>query len=157
MPTKKASSDINNAESPRNETTRLSALATGFRLRTTAPAKITVSTAKIQNRKGDIFQATDEHGSNTDVNRNPKIRDYPCQSVAPTFFRSIWTSRALLRRTLCHPERSEGSLERKQRKLDIASFGRSLAFARDDHDYFFSFHLRTTPCITPPISRSLSL
>src|SRR6266480_4289607 len=80
MPTKNASRDLNSADNPRNETTRLSALATGFRLRTTAPPKITVSTAKTQNRKGDIFQATDEHGSNTDVNRNPKIRiirDYP--------------------------------------------------------------------------------
>jgi hypothetical protein len=46
---------------------------------------------------------------------------------------------------------------RKQRKLDVASFARFLAFARDDRDYFFSFHLRTTPCITPPISRSFSL
>src|SRR5678815_1963781 len=74
MPTKNASSDMNSADNPRNETTRLRALATGFRLMTTATPKITVSTAKIQNRKGDIFQATDEHGSNTDVNRNPKIR-----------------------------------------------------------------------------------
>src|ERR1043166_1677823 len=72
MPTKNASSDMNSADKPRNETTRLSALATGFRLSTTAAPKITVSTAKIQNRKWDIFQATDEHGSNTDVNRNPK-------------------------------------------------------------------------------------
>src|SRR4029453_11489046 len=98
MPTKNASSDMNRADNPRNETTRLSALATGFRLRTTAAPKITVSTAKIQNRKGDIFQATDEHGSNTDVNRNPKIRDYPCQSVAPTFFRSILVPRRALHR-----------------------------------------------------------
>src|SRR5882724_1992909 len=67
MPTKNASRDMNSADNPRNETTRLSALATGFRLSTTAAPKITVSTAKIQNRKGDIFQATDEHGSNTDV------------------------------------------------------------------------------------------
>src|SRR5215216_84055 len=85
MPIKNASSDMNNADNPRNETTRLSALATGFRLRTTAPPKITVSTAKIQNRKGDISQFTDEHGSNTDVNRNPKTRAYMCQSVAPIF------------------------------------------------------------------------
>src|SRR4026209_1266064 len=100
MPTKNASRDMNNADKPRKETTRLRALATGFRLRTTATPKITVSTAKIQNRKGDIFQATDEHGSNTDVNRNPKIRGYPCQSVAPTFFRSISIPRrASLRRS----------------------------------------------------------
>ena len=36
-------------------------------------------------------------------------------------------------------------------------FLRSLAFARDDRDYFLSFHFNTTPCITPPISRSFSL
>src|SRR6476646_6928624 len=54
MPTKNASRDMNSADNPRNETTRLSALATGFRLSTTAAPKVTVSTAKIQNRKGDI-------------------------------------------------------------------------------------------------------
>src|SRR5215831_1548527 len=54
MPTKNASRDMNKADKPRNETTRLSALATGFRLRTTAAPKTTVSTAKIQNKKGDI-------------------------------------------------------------------------------------------------------
>ena len=31
-------------------------------------------------------------------------------------------------------------------KLDVASFVRSLAFDRDDRDYFFSFHFSTTPC-----------
>ena len=36
-------------------------------------------------------------------------------------------------------------------------FVRSLAFAGMDRAYFFSFHFNTTPCITPPISRSLSL
>lgn len=45
----------------------------------------------------------------------------------------------------------------KKRKLNVACFVRSLAFARDDRGYFFSFHLSTTPCITPPISRSFSL
>src|ERR1044071_4017339 len=70
MPTKNASSDMNSADNPRNETTRLSALATGFRLRMTAAAKTTVNTAKIQNRNGDIFQATNENGSNTDLREN---------------------------------------------------------------------------------------
>src|SRR6476620_630933 len=59
MPTKNASRDMHNADNPRNETTRLSALATGFRLRTTAAPKITVSTAKIQNRNGDIRLISD--------------------------------------------------------------------------------------------------
>src|SRR6266481_1322241 len=54
MPTKNASRDMNSADNPRNETTRLSALTTGFRLTTTAAPKITVSTAKIQNKNGDI-------------------------------------------------------------------------------------------------------
>src|SRR5262249_25969669 len=92
MPTKNASRDMNSADNPRNETTRLSALATGFRLRTTAAPKITVSTAKIQNRKGDISQATDEHRSKADVNRNPKISDYPRESVAPIFLFHLSTT-----------------------------------------------------------------
>ena len=45
---------MNSADNPRNETTRLSALATGFRLRTTAAPKINVSNAKSQKSKGDI-------------------------------------------------------------------------------------------------------
>ena len=39
MPMKKASSDMKSAARPRNETTRLSALATGLRLMTTADAE----------------------------------------------------------------------------------------------------------------------
>ena len=45
---------MKSAARPRNDTTKLSALATGFRLITTAAPKINVSNAKIQNRKGDI-------------------------------------------------------------------------------------------------------
>src|SRR5262245_25994948 len=141
IPTKKASSDINSADNPRNETTRLSALATGFRLRTTAAPKITVSTAKIQNKNGDISSISSfEFG----------------QSFSPFHF-STTPCMHYARRTFCHPERSEGSLDRKQLKRDVTSLVRSLAFTRDDRGYFFSFHLSTTPCITPPISRSLSL
>src|SRR6266478_4738170 len=55
MPTKKASSDMNSAANPRNETTRLSALATGLRLTTTAAPKINVISAKTQNKNGDII------------------------------------------------------------------------------------------------------
>src|SRR5438477_11764607 len=54
-PTRKASSDMNSAANPRNETTRLSALATGLRLTTTAAPKVSVISAKIQNRNGDII------------------------------------------------------------------------------------------------------
>src|SRR6266516_2050232 len=46
---------MNSAASPRNETTRLSALATGLRLMTTAAPKINVISAKTQNKNGDII------------------------------------------------------------------------------------------------------
>src|SRR5207247_1197211 len=46
---------MNSAASPRNETTRLSALATGLRLMTTAAPKIRVISAKTQNKNGDII------------------------------------------------------------------------------------------------------
>src|SRR5215469_4264483 len=103
IPTKNASSDMNSADNPRNEITRLSALATGFRLRTTAAPKITVSTAKIQNRNGDIRLISDFG-----------FRIWPITSSCSTLVRR----HALLRRTFCHPERSEGSLEPKQQQLD---------------------------------------
>ena len=45
---------MNSAARPRNDTTKLRALATGLRLMTTAAPKITVTNAKIQNRNGDI-------------------------------------------------------------------------------------------------------
>src|SRR4029077_2487405 len=45
---------MNSAARPRNETTKLRALATGLRLMTTAAPKINVSNAKIQKRNGDI-------------------------------------------------------------------------------------------------------
>src|SRR4029453_19584014 len=54
MPIKKAPSHMKSAASPRNETTRLSALATGLRLTITATPKISIKSAKIQNRKGGI-------------------------------------------------------------------------------------------------------
>src|SRR5437588_12681864 len=55
IPTKKASRDMNSAANPRNETTRLSALATGLRLTTTAAPKVSVISAKTQNKNGDII------------------------------------------------------------------------------------------------------
>ncbi len=45
---------MKSAARPRNDTTKLRALATGLRLMTTAAPKINVSKAKIQNRNGDI-------------------------------------------------------------------------------------------------------
>ena len=54
MPMKKASSDMKSAARPRNETTRLSALAIGLRLTTTATPKTSMSSAKNQKRIGDM-------------------------------------------------------------------------------------------------------
>src|SRR5436305_7596967 len=45
---------MKSAARPRNETTRLSALATGLRLTMTAPPKISISNAKVQKRNGGI-------------------------------------------------------------------------------------------------------
>src|ERR671931_2397419 len=55
IPMKYAFNDMKSAARPRNDTTKLRALATGLRLITTAAPKITVSNAKIQNRNGDII------------------------------------------------------------------------------------------------------
>src|SRR5438477_686403 len=46
---------MNSAARPRNETTRLSALATGLRLMTTATPNTSISSAKGQNKNGDII------------------------------------------------------------------------------------------------------
>src|SRR4029453_8012737 len=54
IPIKYAFSDMKSAARPRNDMTKLRALATGLRLRTTAAPKINVSKAKIQNRNGDM-------------------------------------------------------------------------------------------------------
>src|ERR1700730_10302079 len=72
IPMKKALSKMKSAANARKETTRLSALATGLRLKMTAAPKINISKAKIQKRNRDIFQATDEHRSNTDVKGEAK-------------------------------------------------------------------------------------
>src|SRR5436190_20778205 len=45
---------MKSAARPRNETTRLSALATGLRLTMTDPPKISISNAKVQKRNGGI-------------------------------------------------------------------------------------------------------
>src|SRR6266404_835701 len=54
MPMKEASREINSAASAKNETTRLSALATGLRLMMTAAPKTSIIKAKIQNKNGDM-------------------------------------------------------------------------------------------------------
>src|SRR4051794_38766617 len=54
MPMKKASSDMNSAARPRKLRTRLSALATGLRLMTTAAPKPSINAAKIQKRIDDM-------------------------------------------------------------------------------------------------------
>src|SRR6266480_13303 len=54
IPMKNASRDMNKAESPRKQTTRLSALAIGLRLMTTSAPKTSITMAKSQNRKEGI-------------------------------------------------------------------------------------------------------
>ena len=54
MPMKNASSDMKSAASPRKETTRLSALATGLRLMMTAAPKMSMSAEAIQKKEGDM-------------------------------------------------------------------------------------------------------
>src|SRR5438105_5799863 len=56
MPMKNASSDMNSAERPMKQTTRLSALAIGLRLITTAAPKTSIKKAKSQKRMGDIYR-----------------------------------------------------------------------------------------------------
>src|SRR6266446_2946127 len=55
MPTKNASSDMKSAARPRNETTRLSALAIGLRLMITAAPKTSMRAEAIQKKTGDII------------------------------------------------------------------------------------------------------
>src|SRR5260370_2777259 len=109
---------MNRAASARNETTRLSALATGLRLMTTAAPNTSIIKAKIQKRNGGIF-----------------LRGHPERSEGSL------TSSLITLGSLCLPD-FEWEIPRS---------------ARDDSDYFFSFHFKTTPCITPPISSNLSL
>src|SRR5437870_9529670 len=88
---------MNSAESPRNETTKLRALATGLRLMTTAAPKISVISAKNQNRNGDIIDC----GSRIAGCGNKDGRRVENQQLAILLisFRSISTRRrALLRR-----------------------------------------------------------
>src|SRR2546421_4674792 len=54
IPMKKASSDMKSAERPMKQTTRLSALAIGLRLITTAAPKTSITKAKSQKRMDDI-------------------------------------------------------------------------------------------------------
>ena len=56
MPMKNASSDMKSAASPRKETTRLSALATGLRLMMTAAPKTSMSAEAIQKKEGDMVR-----------------------------------------------------------------------------------------------------
>src|SRR5215813_12193897 len=75
--------------SARNETTRLSALATGLRLMITAAPKTSINKAEVQKRNADIFQATDEHRSNTDVKLESEKSVIIYVDLWITSFRSI--------------------------------------------------------------------
>src|SRR5450432_484520 len=55
MPMKNAPSDMKSAASPRKETARLRALATGLRLIMTAAPKTSISAEAVQKKKGDII------------------------------------------------------------------------------------------------------
>src|SRR5262249_43254990 len=50
---------MNSAARPRNDTTKLRALATGLRLMTTAAPKISVNNEKIQNRNGGMERGSE--------------------------------------------------------------------------------------------------
>src|SRR5215470_11634929 len=63
---------MNSAARPRNDTTKLNALATGLRLITTAAPKITVSSAKIQNRNGDISGGVEGWWSSGEIDFCPR-------------------------------------------------------------------------------------
>src|SRR5438309_90576 len=58
-PMKYAFKDMKRAAKPRNETTRLSALATGLRLMTTAAPKTSIKSANIQNNQAGIIGISD--------------------------------------------------------------------------------------------------
>src|SRR5437899_12632946 len=66
---------MNSAARPRNETTRLSALATGLRLRTTAAPKTSINDAKSQNRNGGMIN----YGLRKE--RRPKNRQLTTRSL----------------------------------------------------------------------------
>src|SRR5947208_14238999 len=70
IPMKQALSDMKSAARPRNDTTKLRALATGVRLMTTAAPKNNVSKAKIQNRNGDISFNFEFRISNFELGRS---------------------------------------------------------------------------------------
>src|SRR6266508_5216480 len=85
---------MNSAARPRNDTTKLRALATGLRLMTTAAPKISVSKAKIQNKNGDISLISNSN------------------SAVHFFLFHFNTTPCMTRRVLYYPERSEGSRNR---------------------------------------------
>src|SRR5207245_3968336 len=66
---------MNSAARPRNETTRLSALATGLRLRTTAAPKTSINDAKSQKRNGGMIN----YGLRKE--RRPKNRQLTTRSL----------------------------------------------------------------------------
>jgi hypothetical protein len=139
---------MNNAARPRNDTTKLNALATGLRLMTTAAPKITVSNAKIQNRNGDISLGFEF-----------RIPDFEFVGSFLSFHfsatRCITADRCVILNE--GKDLAIEALANEWRKRDPSTRCEIPRFARDDGIHFFSFHFSTTPCITPPISRSFSL
>src|SRR5438132_8051318 len=74
-PPKQASSDMSSAARPRTETTRLSALATGLRWRTTAAPKTSINDAKSENWNGGMIN----YGLRKE--RRPKNRQLTTRSL----------------------------------------------------------------------------
>src|SRR5947208_6951576 len=89
IPMKNASSAMNNAESPRKQTTRLSALAIGLRLITTSAPKTSITMAKSQNRKEGIkLSGLPEWRSNGGLGERKRACHF---SDTPTLhYTSIW-------------------------------------------------------------------
>src|SRR6266436_8256609 len=67
---------MNSAASPRKESTRLRALATGLRLMITAAPKISVISAKTQNKNGDIKINCGLRNADCGKKRDRKIADW---------------------------------------------------------------------------------
>src|SRR5438034_943890 len=89
IPIKNASRVMNKAESPRKQTTRLSALAIGLRLITTSAPKTSITMAKSQKRKEGIkLSGAVERWSNGVLGETKRARD-----LSPTpalHYSSVW-------------------------------------------------------------------
>src|SRR6266576_2812848 len=99
IPIKNASRDINKAESPRKQTTKLSALAIGLRLMTTAAPKTSITIAKSQKRKEGIkLSGVMEYWVKGKRARDSQYSNTPLLQCLVTSFRSTSKRRRASRR-----------------------------------------------------------